>query len=87
MARKWYDDPLLIAAIQFEQEGDDAFRAPAILDKAKFNTEQLLHVFGEAVVGMYEKERHYEDTKRYLSMTNGRNIITYMNKSITPSPF
>ncbi|MBR5478751.1 MAG: beta-galactosidase trimerization domain-containing protein [Clostridia bacterium] len=79
MARKWYDDPLLIAAIQFEQEGDDAFRAPAILDKAKFNTEQLLHVFGEAVVGMYEKERHYEDTKRYLSMTNGRNVIMYSN--------
>ena len=81
-ARKWYQDPLLIAAIQFEQEHDESFLAPPILDRAKFDTEQLLHVFGKEVIGLYIKERDEERVRRYISMSPDRNIILYANAHI-----
>lgn len=80
--RKWYQDPLLIAAIQFEQEQDDSFLAPAILDNAKFNTEQLLHVFGKEVIGLYDKARDEARVRRYIDMAPERNIILYANAHI-----
>lgn len=80
--RKWYQDPLLIAAIQFEQENDDSFLAPAILDQAKFDTEQLLHVFGKEVIALYSKDRDEARVRRYIDMAPERNIILYANVHI-----
>lgn len=82
----WYQDPLLIAAVQFEQVDDESFLAPKILDDAKFNTEQLLHVFGKEVIGLYQKERDEECVRRYINMAPDRNIILYSNAHIVSKP-
>ncbi|MEG2858199.1 MAG: hypothetical protein RR994_06235, partial [Clostridia bacterium] len=78
----WYNDPLLIAAVQFEQSGDDSYQAPAIFDQAQFNTEQLMHVFDKGIIGLYEKERDYARVKKYLDMCPERNIIMYCDAHI-----
>ncbi|MEA4831430.1 MAG: beta-galactosidase trimerization domain-containing protein [Oscillospiraceae bacterium] len=73
--------PMRIAAIQFSQRPEDTMKIPAILEGGKFNVEQLLHIVGDGVYGLYEKSKYYDALKAYVaeSSKRGIDIILYSN--------
>jgi hypothetical protein len=81
---KWYQKPLRIGAIQYEQGEENYKKVPAILEEAGFNTEQLLHVTATDVWGLYKDEEHREKLQKYITDCEKRNIkiILYENAHI-----
>lgn len=69
-----------IGAIQWEQ-GNKMFDIPKILSDGGFNAEQLLHVVGDGVMGLFDPERDSDNLKKYIRMSNelGTKIILYFN--------
>ena len=84
MEEKWYQKPLRIGAIQYEQGEENYKKVPAILEKAGFNTEQLLHVTATGVWGLYIDEEHRDKLQDYIADCEKRNIkiILYENAHI-----
>ncbi len=84
MEEKWYQKPLRIGAIQYEQGKEEYKTVPAVLEKAGFNTEQLLHVTATGVWGLYRDEEHRQKLKDYIADCEKRNIkiILYENAHI-----
>jgi len=77
---KLYTGSLRIGAVQWEQ-GDKMFEIPQILNDGGFNAEQLLHVVGDGVMGLFDPERDSNNLKKYIRMSNelGTKIILYFN--------
>ena len=77
---KWYDKCMRIAALQCSQ-GEYTFRIPEIINKAGFNVEQLLHVVGEGVMGLYDEARDSSNLDSYVKMSKelDTRIILYYN--------
>lgn len=77
---KLYTGSLRIGAVQWEQ-GDKMFKIPQILSDGGFNAEQLLHVVGDGVMGLFDSERDSNNLKKYIRMSNelGTKIILYFN--------
>lgn len=75
-----YGRPLRIGAVQWEQ-GEKMFEIPQILSDGGFNVEQLLHVVGDGVMGLFDPERDSANLKKYIKMSNelGTKIILYFN--------
>ncbi|MEN6316835.1 MAG: alpha-amylase family protein [Clostridiaceae bacterium] len=75
-----YSEPMRIGAVQWEQ-GDRMFEIPEILSDGGFNVEQLLHVVGDGVMGLFDAERDAKNLKNYIRKSNelGTKIILYFN--------
>ena len=78
--KRWYEKPMRIGAVQWAQ-GEKMFDIPEILKDAGFNTEQLLHVVGDGVMGLFDEKRDRENLMKYIheSKKLGTRIILYFN--------
>lgn len=76
---KWYERPLRIAAMQCNFE--DNLPVLDVWKETGFNTEQLLHLFGEGYYGAFVEERHGQALRQYLDRAHalGIRIIAYAN--------
>ena len=87
MEEKWYQKPLRIGAIQYEQGKEEYKTVPAVLEKAGFNTEQLLHVTATGVWGLYRDEEHRQKLKDYIADCEKRNIKIILYEKIKRNSF
>ncbi len=86
MAKKWYEQPLRIAALQCNFEGG----REKTLDVADrwmemgFNVEQLFHPTADSYSALFNPARHGEILAEYLARAkkNGLRIILYLNVHI-----
>ncbi len=83
--KPWHLEPLRIAALQCNFEKDSM----AVLDvwrENAFNTEQLLHLFGEGYYGAFREDKHGSILDGYLEKAHGYGIrvIVYANTHTLP---
>lgn len=82
----WYNEPLLISAVQCKFEDDDSWTLNEYVAKAGFNTEQLLHLTAKGHMAYYNEEMHGEKLDEYLKQSrklNIRQIIYYNTHCLT----
>lgn len=82
-AKKWYDKPMRIAALQCNFGEDNL----AVIDKwvdMGFNVEQLFHLTADNYSSMYKPNEHREMLKEYVKKAheNKLKIILYLNVHI-----
>lgn len=76
----WMKDGMRIAALQVYQE-EMTFKAPAIMAENGFNVDQLCHLMGDSVGGIFSKAVHGEKLEQYMAETRkyGTRVIMYYN--------
>ena len=83
----WYNEPLLISAVQCKFEDDDSWTLNEYVAKAGFNTEQLLHLTAKGHMAYYNEEAHGKKLDEYLQQSRKlyiREIIYYNTHCLTP---
>jgi len=79
----WKEQPLLISAVQ-TTKGDSNWTLEDYVVKNGFNTEQLLHLFGDGYITTFFPERDEQNLTEYLkkSRKHGIREIIYVNTHV-----
>ena len=80
----WQEVPLTISAVQANWGNDPEWVLDEYVAKQGFNTEQLLHLTAEGILGNYNEKRDAKRLDRYLQKSRAHGIreIVYFNTHI-----